>query len=325
MKVVEQIKEPIYEEMELFEKKFKTSMSSKVALLNRITHFIVNRKGKQMRPMFVFLVAKMLGKGKINERSYRGAAIIELIHTATLVHDDVVDDSNQRRGFFSINALWKNKIAVLVGDYLLSKGLLLSIENEDFDLLKIISIAVREMSQGELLQIEKARNLDITEEIYYEIIRQKTATLLAACCAMGAKSVDADQDQVTKMYEFGELLGMAFQIKDDLFDYSEQKIGKPTGIDIKEQKMTLPMIYALNSMDRSNKNWLINTVKNHNKDKKRVREAIKRIKEVGGLEFAQEKMVFFHVRAIELLKTFPKNTYRDSLELMVNYVIERNI
>ncbi|MGA0373495.1 MAG: polyprenyl synthetase family protein [Flavobacteriaceae bacterium] len=325
MKVVELIKEPIYKEMELFEKKFKNSMSSKVALLNRITHFIVNRKGKQMRPMFVFLVAKMLGRGKINERTYRGASIIELIHTATLVHDDVVDDSNQRRGFFSINALWKNKIAVLVGDYLLSKGLLLSVENEDFDLLKIISIAVREMSQGELLQIEKARNLDITEEIYYEIIRQKTATLLAACCAMGAKSVDADEEQVNKMYEFGELLGMAFQIKDDLFDYSEQKIGKPTGIDIKEQKMTLPMIHALNLMDRSNKNWLINTVKNHNKDKKRVREAIKRIKEVGGLKFAQEKMEFFHVRAIEILKTFPKNTYRDSLELMVNYVIERNI
>ncbi len=325
MKVVERIKEPIYEEMELFEKKFKTSMSSKVALLNRITHFIVNRKGKQMRPMFVFLVAKMLGKGKVNERSYRGAAVIELIHTATLVHDDVVDDSNQRRGFFSINALWKNKIAVLVGDYLLSKGLLLSVENEDFDLLKIISVAVREMSQGELLQIEKARNLDITEEIYYKIIRQKTATLLAACCAMGAKSVDAEDEQVTKMHEFGELLGMAFQIKDDLFDYSDQKIGKPTGIDIKEQKMTLPMIHALTTMGRSDKNWLIKTVKNHNKDKKRVREAIKRIKEAGGLEFAQEKMESFRVRAIELLKTFPNNTYRDSLELMVNYVIERSI
>jgi octaprenyl-diphosphate synthase len=275
--------------------------------------------------MFVFLVAKMLGKGKINERSYRGAAVIELIHTATLVHDDVVDDSNQRRGFFSINALWKNKIAVLVGDYLLSKGLLLSIENEDFDLLKIISVAVREMSQGELLQIEKARNLDITEEIYYKIIRQKTATLLAACCAMGAKSVDAEDEQVTKMHEFGELLGMAFQIKDDLFDYSEQKIGKPTGIDIKEQKMTLPMIHALSTMGRSDKNWLIKTVKNHNKDKKRVREAIKRIKEAGGLEFAQKKMEYFRVRAIELLKTFPNNTYRDSLELMVNYVIERSI
>ena len=325
MKIVERIKEPIYEEMELFEKKFTSSMSSKVALLNRITHFIVKRKGKQMRPMFVFLVAKMLGKGKVNERSYRGASIIELIHTATLVHDDVVDDSNQRRGFFSINALWKNKIAVLVGDYLLSKGLLLSIENEDFDLLKIISIAVREMSQGELLQIEKARNLDITEEIYYEIIRQKTATLLAACCSMGAKSVEASDEEVAKMDKFGELLGMAFQIKDDLFDYSEQKIGKPTGIDIKEQKMTLPMIHAINVMDYSDKNWLINTVKNHHKDKKRVHEAIKKIKGVGGLEFAQKKMESFRSRAIQLLKTFPQNTYRDSLELMVNYVTERSI
>ena len=323
MKVVERIKKPIYEEMELFEKKFKNSMSSKVPLLNRITHFIVNRKGKQMRPMFVFLVAKMLGNGKINERTYRGAAVIELIHTATLVHDDVVDESNKRRGFFSINALWKNKIAVLVGDYLLSKGLLLSIENEDFDLLKIISI--REMSQGELLQIEKSRNLDISEEIYYKIIRKKTATLLAACCAMGAKSVNAENENIAKMHEFGELLGMAFQIKDDLFDYSDKKIGKPTGIDIKEQKMTLPLIHALNVMERSDKKWLINTVKNHNKDKKRVRQAIKKIKEIGGLQFANEKMEFFRSRAIELLKTFPKNTYRDSLELMVNYVIERSI
>ena len=222
MKVVERIKEPIYQEMELFEEKFTQSMSSKVALLNRITHFIVNRKGKQMRPMFVFLVAKLLGEGKVNERTYRGASVIELIHTATLVHDDVVDDSNKRRGFFSINALWKNKIAVLVGDYLLSKGLLLSIENEDFDLLKIISVAVREMSQGELLQIEKARNLDITEEIYYAIIRQKTATLLASCCALGAQSVNATPKEVDKMHRFGEVLGMAFQIKDDLFDYGDQ-------------------------------------------------------------------------------------------------------
>ena len=325
MKVVERIKEPIYEEMELFEKKFTKSMSSKVALLNRITHFIVNRKGKQMRPMFVFLVAKMLGKGKVNERAYRGASVIELIHTATLVHDDVVDDSNQRRGFFSINALWKNKIAVLVGDYLLSKGLLLSIENEDFDLLKIISVAVREMSQGELMQIEKARKLDITEEIYYEIIRQKTAALLAACCAMGAQSVSASTDEVSKMHQFGELLGMAFQIKDDLFDYSEQRIGKPTGIDIKEQKMTLPLIHALNVMERSDKNWLIRTVKNHNKDKKRVREAILRIKAAGGLEFAETKMEEYRSKAIDLLQEFPKNEYRDALELMVNFVIERDI
>ena len=325
MKVVERIKEPIYEEMELFEKKFSKSMSSHISLLNRITHFIVNRKGKQMRPMFVFLVAKMMVNGNLNERSFRGAAVIELIHTATLVHDDVVDDSNERRGFFSINALWKNKIAVLVGDYLLSKGLLLSIENEDFDLLKIISIAVREMSQGELLQIEKARNLDITEDIYYDIIRQKTATLLAACCAMGAKSVFASKEEVEKMYSFGELLGMAFQIKDDLFDYSEEKIGKPTGIDIRDQKMTLPMIYALNIMDSSDRNWLINTVKNHNRDKKRVKEAIKKIKNIGGLDFAEKKMKFYRFKALEILKSLPESPYRNSLELMVNYVIERTI
>ena len=325
MKIVEKIKEPIYEEMELFEKKFSKSMSSHVSLLNRITHFIVNRKGKQMRPMFVFLVAKMMNNGRVNERSFRGAAVIELIHTATLVHDDVVDDSNERRGFFSINALWKNKIAVLVGDYLLSKGLLLSIENEDFDLLKIISIAVREMSQGELMQIEKARDLNITEDIYYDIIRQKTATLLAACCAMGAKSVLATDEEVKKMYSFGELLGMAFQIKDDLFDYSEGKIGKPTGIDIKDQKMTLPMIHALNVMEPSERKWLINTVKNHNKDKKRVKEAIKKIKIVGGLNFAEKKMEGYRVKALEILKDLPESPYRKSLELMVNYVIERPV
>ena len=231
MKITEQIKLPIANEMELFEEKFRDSMSSKVALLNRITHYIVNRKGKQMRPMFVFLTAKMVSGDTINERTYRGASVIELIHTATLVHDDVVDDSNKRRGFFSLNALWKNKIAVLVGDYLLSKGLLLSIDNNDFDLLKIISVAVREMSEGELLQIEKARRLDITEDIYYEIIRQKTATLIAACCSLGACSVAPDDKElVEKMRKFGELIGMAFQIKDDLFDYTDDAIGKPTGI-----------------------------------------------------------------------------------------------
>ena len=325
MKVVERIKEPIYQEMELFEEKFTQSMYSKVALLNRITHFIVNRKGKQMRPMFVFLVAKLLGEGKVNERTYRGAAVIELIHTATLVHDDVVDDSNKRRGFFSINALWKNKIAVLVGDYLLSKGLLLSIENEDFDLLKIISVAVREMSQGELLQIEKARNLDITEEVYYEIIRQKTATLLAACCALGAQAVDASPKDVEKMYRFGEILGMAFQIKDDLFDYGEQKIGKPTGIDIKDQKMTLPLIYTLNVVSKAEKRSMTNIIKNHNKDKKKILQLIVLVKEKGGFDFAISKMEAFRKEALELLFEFPKNQYRDALELMLNYVIERKI
>ncbi|MCL4134272.1 UNVERIFIED_CONTAM: hypothetical protein GTU68_051801 [Idotea baltica] len=232
-------------------------MLSKVPLLNRITYYIVRRKGKQMRPMFVFLVAKMVSNGGFDERTYRGASVVELIHTATLVHDDVVDDSNRRRGFFSINALWKNKIAVLVGDFLLSKGLLLSIDNEDFDLLKLISIAVREMSEGELLQIEKARKLDITEDIYFDIIRQKTATLIAACCGIGAASVGANQDTVQQMRKFGEYIGIAFQIKDDLFDYSEEKIGKPTGIDIKEQKMTLPLIYTLNNCTKKEKAWII--------------------------------------------------------------------
>jgi octaprenyl-diphosphate synthase len=323
MKVVAQIKQPILKEMELFEKKFSNSMTSKVALLNRITHYIVNRKGKQRRPMIIFLVSKMASDGLVNERTYRGASVIELIHTATLVHDDVVDDSNRRRGFFSINALWKNKIAVLVGDYFLSKGLLLSIDNGDFDLLRIISVAVREMSEGELLQIEKARRLDITEEIYYEIIRQKTATLIAACCAMGAQSVHAPEDEVERMRLFGEYIGMAFQIKDDLFDYGETQIGKPTGIDIKEQKMTLPLIYALNHCSKEEKKWAINSVKNHNKDKKRVKEVIAFVKKVGGLEYAVTQMKAYQEKALELLKVYPQSTYKDSLVLMVNYVIDR--
>ena len=326
MKITEQIKLPIASEMELFEEKFRDSMSSKVALLNRITHYIVNRKGKQMRPMFVFLTAKMVSDGMVNDRTYRGASVIELIHTATLVHVDVVDDSNKRRGFFSLNALWKNKIAVLVGDYLLSKGLLLSIDNNDFDLLKIISVAVREMSEGELLQIEKARRLDITEDIYYEIIRQKTATLIAACCSLGACSVVPDDTVVVeKMRKFGELIGMAFQIKDDLFDYTDAAIGKPTGIDIKEQKMTLPLIYALNHCTKKEKSWVINSVKNHNKDKTRVKEVIQFVKNKNGLVYAEEKMLIFHQEALLLLRDFPQSPYKDALILMVNYVIERKI
>ena len=323
MKIVEQIKQPIAYEMELFEQKFQLSMSSKVALLNRITHYIVNRKGKQMRPMFVFLVSKMVSNGEISERTYRGASVIELIHTATLVHDDVVDDSNRRRGFFSINALWKNKIAVLIGDYLLSKGLLLSIDNNDFDLLKIISIAVREMSEGELLQIEKARKLDITEAVYYDIIRQKTATLIAACCSLGAASVKPESQDVETMRKFGELIGMAFQIKDDLFDYGDTQIGKPTGIDIKEQKMTLPLIYVLNKATKKDKRWLINSIKNHNKDKHRVKEVITFVKEHGGLDYAVEKMKQFQLEALIILETYPDSKYKNSLNLMVNYVIDR--
>ena len=323
MKITEQIKQPIAYEMELFEQKFLLSMSSKVALLNRITHYIVNRKGKQMRPMFVFLVAKMVDNGQVSERTYRGASVIELIHTATLVHDDVVDDSNRRRGFFSVNALWKNKIAVLIGDFLLSKGLLLSIDNNDFDLLKIISVAVREMSEGELLQIEKARQLDITEDIYYEIIRQKTATLIAACCSLGAASVKPNSEHVESMRKFGELIGMAFQIKDDLFDYGDEAIGKPTGIDIKEQKMTLPLIHVLNACSKKEKSWLINSIKNHNKDKKRVKEVISFVKTNNGLDYAVNKMKQFQTQALEILHTYPESQYKTSLELMVNYVIDR--
>ncbi|WP_283637285.1 polyprenyl synthetase family protein [Aquaticitalea lipolytica] len=323
MKIVEQIKQPIGYEMELFEQKFLLSMSSKVALLNRITHYIVNRKGKQMRPMFVFLVAKMINNGEVSERSYRGASVIELIHTATLVHDDVVDDSNRRRGFFSINALWKNKIAVLIGDYLLSKGLLLSIDNNDFDLLKIISVAVREMSEGELLQIEKARQLDITEDVYYEIIRQKTATLIAACCSLGAASVKPNSPDVETMRKFGELIGMAFQIKDDLFDYGDEAIGKPTGIDIKEQKMTLPLIHVLNNCSKTEKKWLINSIKNHNKDKQRVKEVIVFVKTKGGLDYAVTKMLEFKNEALLILNNYPESTFKSSLLLMVNYVIDR--
>ncbi len=323
MKVVSQIREPINEEMEMFEAKFRDSMSSKVALLNRITHYIVNRKGKQMRPMFVFLTAKLLNNGEVFERTYRGAAVIELIHTATLVHDDVVDESNKRRGFFSINALWKNKIAVLVGDYLLSKGLLLSIDNDDFDLLKIISVAVREMSEGELLQIEKARRLDITEDVYYNIIRQKTATLIAACCSMGACSVRPESKEVEVFRKFGEYCGMAFQIKDDLFDYGEEKIGKPTGIDIKEQKMTLPLIHVLNVCSNAEKKWLINSIKNHNKDKKRVKKVIAFVKENGGLDYAVKKMLDYKEKALTLLKAYPDSEYKSALILMVNYVVDR--
>lgn len=311
--------------MELFEEKFKDSMLSKVPLLNRITYYIVRRKGKQMRPMFVFLVAKMVSDGGFDERTYRGASIVELIHTATLVHDDVVDDSNRRRGFFSINALWKNKIAVLVGDYLLSKGLLLSIDNSDFDLLKIISIAVREMSEGELLQIEKARKLDITEEIYFDIIRQKTATLIAACCGIGAASVGANQDTIQQMRKFGEYIGMAFQIKDDLFDYSEEKIGKPTGIDIKEKKMTLPLIYTLNHCSKKEKAWIINSVKKHNKDKKRVKELIGFVKENGGIEYTHAKMHDYKNKALAILDNYQDSDYKSSLIKMIDYVVERKI
>ena len=324
MNITSQIKKPIQVEMELFEKKFYESMTSKIALLNRITYYIVNRKGKQMRPMFVFLVAKMFSKdNQVNERTYRGASVIELIHTATLVHDDVVDDSNRRRGFFSINALWKNKIAVLVGDYLLSKGLLLSIDNNDFDLLSIISVAVREMSEGELLQIEKARRLDIVEEVYYEIIRKKTATLIASCCALGAKSVSEDEDKVEAMRKFGELIGMAFQIKDDLFDYGTADIGKPTGNDIQEKKLTLPLIYTLNKIDNVKKRELIYIIKNENKNKEKVRQVIDVVVAEGGIKYAEEKMNGYRDEALQILNEFENGEVKNALEELVRYTTDR--
>ena len=323
--MIKKIKEPIKEEMKIFEKKFKTSMMSEISLLNRIIFFIVKRKGKQIRPIFVFLAAKLLGNGKVNERSYRGATLIELIHSATIVHDDIVDDSYKRRGFFSINSLWKNKIAVLLGDYLFSKGLLLSVDNDDFDLLKIISKAVKEMSEGELLQLEKSRDFEITEDIYYNIIKKKTAVLIASCCSIGATSVISSQKDIDKIHEFGELLGMIFQIRDDLFDYTDKIIGKPTGIDLNEKKITLPLIYTINNLDKKEKKWIINSIKKHNKEKKIINQIVKKVINIGGVEYSVNKMNFFKEKALKILFTFPKNKYRDSLELLIDYIIERKI
>lgn len=320
-KIIDSIKQPIATEMELFEDKFKQSMKSSVPLLDKITHYIVKRKGKQLRPMFVFLSAKLCGD--IAESSYRAASLIELLHTATLVHDDVVDDSNMRRGFFSVNALWKNKIAVLVGDYLLSRGLLLSVQNDEFQLLKIVSDAVREMSEGELLQIEKARRLDISEEIYFNIIRQKTASLIASCCAAGAQSVKADSVTIEKMRMFGELTGIAFQLKDDLFDYGSGDIGKPTGIDIKEQKMTLPLIYALSKASFMVKRKLINIVKNNNNDPDKVKYVIDYVLTSGGIEYTHQIMLDYRQRALDILHQFDDSEAKKSLQQLVMYTTDR--
>ena len=308
--------------MNLFEQKFKDSLKSNVSLLDRIMHYIIKRKGKQMRPMFVFLSAKLFGK--FEENTYRAASMIELLHTATLVHDDVIDEANLRRGFFSINALWKNKIAVLVGDFLLSRGLLLAVKHEEFELLRIMSTAVQDMSEGELLQIEKARKLDITEEVYFDIIRQKTATLIAACCASGANSVGQSKEVIEKMRLFGEKAGIAFQIKDDLFDYTQSTlIGKPTGIDIREQKMTLPLIQTLNTVDKKLKDYIINIIKNHHKDDKKVAEVIALVKENGGLDYATTRMQEYHNTALELLTEFDDNQAKQSLILLLDYVVNR--
>ncbi|RYE11844.1 MAG: polyprenyl synthetase family protein [Sphingobacteriaceae bacterium] len=318
---IDEIKKPVAAEIDVFESKFKASMYSSVPLLDRITHYIVKRKGKQIRPMFVFFSAGLCGG--INESTHRGAALVELLHTATLVHDDVVDNSYQRRGFFSINALWKNKIAVLVGDYLLSKGLLLSLDNNDFHLLKIVSEAVKQMSEGELLQIEKVRKMDVGEPIYYEVIRQKTASLIASCCACGAASAGADAATVEKMRLFGEKIGIAFQIKDDMFDFGLDDVGKPLGIDIKEKKITLPLIYALNKASKSDRNKIINLVKNHNEDSKKVTEVISFVKESGGLAYAATQMASYQQEAFAILNTFPQSQFRTGLEQLVRFTTER--
>jgi len=308
--------------MEVFEDKFKDAMKSSVPLLNHITSYIVKRKGKQIRPMFVFLSAKV--SGEINDSTHRAAALIELLHTATLVHDDVVDDSNERRGFFSVNALWKNKIAVLIGDFLLSKGLLLSLDNNDFHLLKIVSNAVREMSEGELLQIEKARRLDISEEVYFEIITKKTAALIAACCAAGTASVTNDEKTIALAKEFGILTGIAFQIKDDLFDFGgDDQIGKPTGIDIKEKKMTLPLIYALNNSSWSEKRKIINIIKNHNEESEQVKKVIDFVIAKGGIAYANRIMHDYKQKALAVLEQLASNESRKSLERLLVYAIER--
>ena len=318
---LDDIKAPIAGEMEEFEQKFRSSMKTKVLLLDKIMNYIVKRKGKQMRPMFVFLSAGACGT--ISDSTFRGASLIELLHTATLVHDDVVDDANYRRGFFSVNALWKNKIAVLVGDFLLSRGLILSVENKDFNLLSIVTEAVKEMSEGELLQMEKARQLDINEEVYYEIIRQKTASLIASCCAVGASSVKAPDDVVQKMKLFGQHVGMAFQIKDDLFDYGEDEIGKPVGIDIKEKKMTLPLIYAWSRSSWLEKRRIISIIKNESEKPKKVREVIDYVKKSGGIEYANQSMNQYHQKASEMLALLPDSVYKKSLSQLVQFTIDR--
>jgi octaprenyl-diphosphate synthase len=320
--VVDQIKAPISEEMKLFESRFKESMKSSTPLLDKITHYIIKRKGKQLRPMFVFLSAKAVGE--INDNSYVAASMIELLHTATLVHDDVVDDSNERRGFFSLNALWKNKIAVLVGDYLFSKGLLVAVQNEQFEFLRIISNAAKEVVEGELLQIEKTRGLNLDEDIYFEIIRQKTASLISACCEAGASSSTEDPKLIEIMKEFGELTGIAFQIKDDIFDYGgANAIGKPTGIDIKEKKVTLPLLHAINQADSATRRKIIRIVKNESHKPKKVRFVMDFVRSTNSIDYAISKMNEYRDRALALLDNIPDSTARASLITLVNYTVER--
>lgn len=318
---LDKIKKPIEEELKSFEKRFRESMKSKVPLLDRITYYIVKRKGKQIRPLFVFLSAEICGGTK--DATYIAASLVELLHTATLVHDDVVDDSYQRRGYFSINSLWKNKIAVLVGDYLFSRGFLLALEHKEYQLLHILSDAVKDMSEGELLQLEKARKLDIEESVYFDIIRKKTASLIATACSSGAASTSRDQALVDKMHQLGEYIGIAFQIKDDLFDYGTNDVGKPLGIDIKEKKMTLPLIYALNQAERKSRKKLINTVKRHNEDKQKVAELIQYVIDCGGIQYATKVMYDYRAKAFEILDDFPTSAAKTSLVDLVNFVTER--
>lgn len=318
MKLAKQV---IAEELSMFESHFKEAVKSRVALLDRVMQYIVKRKGKQMRPMFVLLSAKL--GGPVNESSYRAASLVELVHTATLVHDDVVDDSMERRGFFSVNALWKNKIAILVGDYLLAKGLLLSLNNKDHMVLEILTEAFRLMSEGELLQFEKSRKLNLTEDIYYEIIKGKTASLLASACASGASTTFNNAEDVGRMKLFGEKVGMAFQIKDDLFDYGSQDVGKPTGNDIKEKKLTLPLIYTLNNTTPETRRKLIHIVKNDNTDKQKVQFVLDEVNRSGGIRYATEKMYAFRDEALAVLHQFPESDVRNALEELVRYTTDR--
>lgn len=320
--IIQNIRKPVEEHLLVFEKKFEQAVYSDVFLLNKITKYVIKRKGKQIRPLLVFLSGKMFGN--INDSTHHAAALVELLHTATLLHDDVVDDSNERRGFFSVYALWKSKATVLVGDFLLAKGLLLSVENKSYHILEIVSEAVKEMSEGELLQLDKSRKLNITEEVYYDIVTKKTASLIAACCAAGAASITQNTEIIQQMKKLGYLIGIAFQIKDDLLDYTPSQItGKPTGIDIQEQKITLPVIYTLQKVNYSERKKMINIFKNYNQDADLIKWMIDKVIETGGINYAEMKMKEYHDKAIELLNHFPENPARESMKLLINYTIER--
>ncbi len=322
MSAIKEIRAPIETEMKRFSGYFSTIIKSKVPLLSIITNYILRRRGKQLRPMFVFLTAKL--SGKVNESSFTAAALIELLHTATLVHDDVVDESFERRGFFSINALWKSKIAVLLGDYLLAKGLLLSVKNKEYEILDIVSFAVKEMSEGELLQIQKSRKLNLTEDEYFEIIGKKTAALIAACCASGTKSVTNDPEAIKKMKQFGEYIGIAFQIRDDMFDYEKNGLlGKPTGNDIKEKKLTLPLIHALKNTNPSQRRKILRLVRHHNKKTSRVNEVIRFVRDNKGMDYSKEKMNEYKNKALDILNEFPESEVRSSLQKLALYTTSR--